>query len=114
MGSYFVDAATIRARRERDRERYDKLAQSMAAALDMNESEILARQYDIYGVDNDFDLVEAMYDAHRDSTGDILSEPWFNELRHKCAMNPEYMKRCLASDAFWDMRDEILRRFADA
>lgn len=110
MGSYRIDATTIKAKRERDRDRYDKLAQSMADALNMSESEVLARQYNIYGVDNDFDLIEAMWDADRQSTGDLLSEPWFIDFRIRCAMNPEYTEKCLESRVFYDVKDEILRR----
>lgn len=110
MGSYFIDMDAVRARYEKNKTRYDKMAQSLADSLNMTDSEILARQYHVYGVDNDFDLVEAMYNEDRYSTGNLLGDPWFNELRIKCAMNPEYTEKCLNSPAFWDVKDEILRR----
>ena len=113
MGSYFVDAATIRARCERDKERYERFAKNFIKMLNESDSEFLARQYRIYGVDNDFDLIEAMWDADRQSTGDLLSEPWFIDFRIKCAMNPEYTERCLASRAFYDVKDAILKRLRD-
>lgn len=114
MGSYFVDASTIRARRERNKERYERFAENFIKLLNESDSEFLARQYRIYGVDNDFDLIEAMWAADRQSTGDLLSEPWFIDFRIKCAMNPEYTEKCLESRAFYDVKDEVLRRLCDA
>jgi hypothetical protein len=64
-------------------------------------------------VDNDFDLIEAMWEANRRSTGDLLREPWFRDFRIKCAINPQYTERCLNSDAFRDVKDDILRWLKD-
>ena len=109
MCSYFVDAARVKMRYEHDKERYDKFAENVIKSLNADESDILACQYQIYNVDNEFDLVEAMWKADRCSTGDLLSEPWFNKLRLKCVMNPEYTERCFASPAFADIKRSILR-----
>ena len=112
MSSYFVDAAAARAEYEANKEFYDNFIESFLKTLDMDESEFLSRKYRIYGVDNDFDLIEAMWEADRRSTGDLLSEPWFIDFRIRCAMNPEYTEKCLESRAFYDVKDEILRRLS--
>ena len=70
--------------------------------------------YRRYGVDNDFDLIEAMYKARYRSTSDAFNDKWCVDLRIKCGMDPEYTERCLMSPAFMDVRDEILRRIHDA
>ena len=114
MGSYFVDAATVRAEYEANKAFYDEFTEGFLKTLDMDESELLLRNYQIYGVDNDFDLIEAMWKADRKSTGDLLSEPWFIDFRVKCALNPEYTERCLESRAFYDVKDEIIRQLHHA
>ena len=107
LGSYVFDLQTIFDDCEKHAEMHDKLN---AAARETFISDSKPYRYDLYGVDNDFDLIEAMYAEDRRSTGMLLREPWFIDFRIECAMNPEYTERCLASDAFRDVHDEILRR----
>jgi hypothetical protein len=70
--------------------------------------------YDQYHVNNDFDLVEAIYKEDCDTTGNLWGGQWFRDLRMRCVMNPEYTERCLESPAFWDMKDEILEYLENA
>ena len=70
--------------------------------------------YNRYGVDNDFDLAEAMYEDYSSYTGNLIREPKFIEFRIQCAMNPEYTEKCLESRAFRDVKDDILRKLGDA
>ena len=67
-----------------------------------------------YGVDNDFDLIEAMYRERYESTSDIFNDKWCVDLRMKCAMNPKYTEKCLNSPAFWDIKAEILEYLGNA
>lgn len=68
--------------------------------------------YDFYGVDNDFDLAEAMFFNFERSTGNLVRTPWFVDFRIKCGLNPEYTEKCLKSEAFQDVKDEILKRLS--
>lgn len=69
-------------------------------------------EYESYGVDNDFDLAEAIYEECARSTGNLVRNPDFVEFRINIAMDPEYTERCLSSVAFRDVKDEILRRLS--
>lgn len=66
--------------------------------------------YAIYGVDNEFDFIEAVYADWSDYSPRSIHSDLFVERRIACAMNPEFTERCLVSPAFADVRDEILRR----
>ena len=65
---------------------------------------------DIYGGDNEFETIERLYAEWSDWAPHLLLGRDFAERRIACAMNPEYTERCLSSDAFADVRDEILKR----
>lgn len=76
--------------------------------LSMTDDDRRLQNYQQYGVDNDFDLIEAMYADYSQYLDDLISDSAFVELRIECAMNPEYTDRCLVSPAFVDIRDKIL------
>ena len=110
LGSYGVNLDTV----------FDDCAEHAALHRELNdaarnafEHESMSYRYSLYGVDNDFDLIEAMYEEDRRSTGNLLNEPWFKELRMRCAMNPDYTEKCLASDAFRDLIDGIRKMLTD-
>ena len=79
-----------------------------------NNETSMTQYYQQYHVDNDFDLIEAIYKEDCDTTGNLWSGQWFKDLRMKCAMNPEYTEKCLNSPAFWDMKDIILEQIKHA
>lgn len=107
LGSYGFDLHSVFDECRKHESLHKRLNE---AARETFTSDSMAYRYELYGVDNDFDLIEAMYEDDRRSTGNLLCEPWFNEFRIECAMNPEYTERCLNSDAFRDVKDDILRR----
>lgn len=65
-----------------------------------------------YSVDNDFDLVEAVYDDYAKNKPYKLSQPEFYLWRIRVAMIPEYTEKCLNSHAFADIHDDIVARLA--
>ena len=72
------------------------------------------RDYRVYGVDNDFDLAEAMYADLCENDPRAIHDRGFVEFRLDVATCPEFTERCLASSAFADIRDEIVGLVTDA
>lgn len=65
---------------------------------------------DVYRGKNEFETIERLYAEWFEWAPHLLLSRDFAERRIACAMNPEYTERCLLSDAFADVRDEILKR----
>lgn len=70
----------------------------------------LPSEYDEYGVDNEFDLIEAAYKDWWENSPHLLRASTFRARRIACGLDPRYTDKCLESEAFADVRDEILRR----
>lgn len=76
--------------------------------VDFSEQGSFTRLLAEYGVDNEFDLIEALYSDYVNYDPHELDSIRFHELRIECAMNPEYTDKCLVSPVFADVRDDIL------
>ena len=93
--------------------KFDVRSERVEQFLESCESYSISDEYEMYGVDNDFDLAEAIYDEFSRSTGNLIRQDWFVDFRIQCAMNPEYTEKCLQSRAFRDVRDDILKKLGD-